>query len=101
MLVEKSASKNIILKFIYLKDKVADLDRPNEHKFSISDKGLLAINKALIKNPFVTRQKLKNDLNLLASTYTIGKAMRRLGWRKVTTKFIFFASSQVFYLSIL
>ena len=35
----------------------------------------------------MTRQKLKNDLNLLASTYTIGKAMRRLGWRKVTTKY--------------
>ena len=35
----------------------------------------------------MTRQKLKNDLNLLASTYTIGKAIRRLGWRKVTTKY--------------
>ena len=69
------------------KDKVGDLERPNEQKCFISDKGLLAINKALIKNPFLTRQKLKNDLNLLANTRTIGKALRQLGLRKVTTKY--------------
>jgi hypothetical protein len=69
------------------KDKVGDIERPNEQKCFISDKGLLAINKALIKNPFMTCQKIKNDLNLLASTCTIGKALRQIGWRKVTTKY--------------
>ena len=42
-------------------DKVGDLERPNDHKLLISDKGLLAINKALLENPFQTRKKLRND----------------------------------------
>ena len=53
----------------------------------ISDQGLLAINKAFLKNPFLTRSKLKLDLNLLASHRTISKAIRNLGWRKVSTKY--------------
>ena len=66
---------------------VGDLPRPNDDKFMISDQGLLAINKALLKNPFLTRSKLKLDLNLLASHRTISKAVRNLGWRKVSIKY--------------
>ena len=53
----------------------------------ISDLGHLAINRALIKNPFQTRTKLKVSLNLIAKPRTIGKAIRRLGWRCVPTKY--------------
>ena len=53
----------------------------------ISNKGLLAINRALIKNPFLTRQKIKLDMNFVASKITIGRAIRQLGWRKVSTKY--------------
>jgi len=59
---------------------VGDLPRSNDDKFMISDQGLLAINKALLKNPFLTRSKLKLDLNLLASHRTISKAVRNLPW---------------------
>jgi len=53
----------------------------------ISAKGLLAINSALLKNPFITRSKLKADLKLIAHVRTISSAIRRLGWRKVQTKY--------------
>ena len=70
-----------------LKNLVGDRARSNEHKRFISDEGLLAINKSLLRNPFQTRNKLKNDLNLIAKPRTISDAIRRLGWRKVPTRY--------------
>ena len=70
-----------------LKNLVGDRARSNEHKRFISDEGLLAINKSLLRNPFQTRTKLKNDLNLIAKPRTISDAIRRLGWRKVPTRY--------------
>ena len=66
---------------------MGDRQRLNKHKVLISNEGLLAINKALIKNPFLTRQKIKADLQLVASKFSIGRAIRCLGWRKVPTKY--------------
>ena len=56
-------------------------------KYFISKRGLLAINKALLVNPFITRTKLKLDLQLVASVRTISKAIQLLGWRRVLTKY--------------
>jgi hypothetical protein len=53
----------------------------------ISDAGLLALNKALLENPCLTLSKLKNDLKLIASKRTIGRALHQLGWRHVATKY--------------
>jgi hypothetical protein len=50
-------------------------------------KGLLALNKALLKNPFLTAKKLKQNLGLIASKSTICGWVRRLGWRKINTKY--------------
>ena len=49
--------------------------------------GTPAINKALLVNPFITRTKLKLDLQLVASVRTISKAIQLLGWRRVLTKY--------------
>ena len=57
-------------------------------KYFISKRGLLAINKALLVNPFITRTKLKLDLQLVASVRTISKAIQLLGWRRVLTKYL-------------
>ena len=66
---------------------MGDLKRPNTDKILISNNGLLAINAALLKNPFLTRTKIKNDLQLIASNSTIGRAIQKLGWRKVRTQY--------------
>jgi len=77
----------LVFKLFFYKDEVGDRARSNEHKRFISDEGLLAINKSLLRNPFQTRNKLKNDLNLIAKPRTISDAIRRLGWRKVPTRY--------------
>jgi hypothetical protein len=77
----------LAFKLFFYKDKVGDRARSNEHKRFISDEGLLAINKSLLRNPFQTRTKLKRDLNLIAEPRTISDAIRRLGWRKVPTRY--------------
>ena len=66
---------------------VADLPRNNKFKCLISVAGILAINKALLKNPFLTCKKIKTELVLTASTRTINRCINKLGWRKVDTKF--------------
>jgi hypothetical protein len=63
------------------------MPRNNSAKLLISKRGLLAINKALLQNPFITRTKLKLDLQLVASVRTISKAIKLLGWRRVLTKY--------------
>ena len=67
--------------------KLADKLRSNKDKLLISNSGMLALNKALLENPSLTRRKLKQDLNLVASTRTISRALQQMGWRKVATKY--------------
>ena len=55
----------------------------------ISDAGLLALNKALLENPCLTLSKLKNDLKLIASKRTIGRALHQLGWLNMGLKCIY------------
>jgi hypothetical protein len=67
--------------------KLADKLRSNKDKLLISNSGMLALNKALLENSSLTRRKLKQDLNLVASTRTISRALQQMGWRKVATKY--------------
>ena len=39
---------------------IADLPRNNRHKCLISNSGILAINKALLENPFLTAKTIKS-----------------------------------------
>jgi hypothetical protein len=72
----------------WLKSKrLADQSRDNRDKILISNAGMLAINKALLKKPCLTAGKLKKDLRLVATTRTISKAINLMGWRKVQTKY--------------
>jgi hypothetical protein len=48
-----------------------DRPRPKRHKLLISDEGLLAINKLLISNQFVTSKEIKAKLNLVAASKTV------------------------------
>ena len=66
---------------------VADRPRPNEHKILISRQGLLAINQALLENPYINSQNLKLKLNLVAPVRTIRGYIKKLGWRHVETKY--------------
>ncbi len=68
-------------------ETLADQIRHNRSKLMISDAGLLALNKALLENPCLTLSKLENDLKLIASKRTIGRALHQLGWRHVATKY--------------
>ncbi len=58
--------------------KLADKLRSNKNKFLISKSGMFALNKALLENPSLTRKKLKHDLNLVASTRTISRALQQM-----------------------
>jgi hypothetical protein len=71
----------------YCVGKVGDLPRRNKHKLLLSRAGFLAINKILLKNPFITCNKIRNKLNLVAKVRTIRGYVKKLGWRKVTTKY--------------
>ena len=68
-------------------NKLADRPRTNKAKLIISKAGMLALNKALLKNPCSTCKNLKEKINLLASVETIGRALRQMGWRHVLTKY--------------
>ena len=48
---------------------------------------IVAINKALLKDPRLTAAKIKVKFHLVASTETILRALHKLGWRKVPTKY--------------
>ena len=48
---------------------------------------MLAINSALLKNPSLTRNKLRSDLKIVASQRTLSSALRELGWLHVLTKY--------------
>jgi hypothetical protein len=71
----------------YCVGKVGDLPRRNKHKLLLSRAGFSAINKILLKNPFITCNKIRNKLNLVAKVRTIRGYVKKLGWRKVTTKY--------------
>ena len=66
---------------------IRDFERDNSKKRLISDLGVLAINKQLLKNPFITCLMLKEKLNLVASKRTIRDYINKLGWTKVNTKY--------------
>ena len=66
---------------------IRDFERENSKKRLISDLGVLAINKQLLKNPFITCLMLKEKLNLVASKRTIRDYINKLGWTKVNTKY--------------
>ena len=68
-------------------NKLADRPRDNRAKLLISNKGMLALNKALLSNPCYTLRKLKEDLNIIASTRTISRAIHQMGWRHALTKY--------------
>jgi hypothetical protein len=40
---------------------------------------MLALNKAFLDDPSLTRRKLKHDLNIVASTWTISRALQQMG----------------------
>jgi hypothetical protein len=63
--------------------KYADKPRSNKDKLLISNGGMLALNQALLDNPCWTRRKLKQELNILASS----RALHQMGWCKVATKY--------------
>ena len=48
---------------------------------------MLALNKALLANPCSTLRNLKEDLNIVATTRTISRAIRQMGWRHALTKY--------------
>ena len=66
---------------------MADRPRSNKSKCILTSTGILAINNALLKNPFLTVRKIKADLGLIAKPRTISEYINRLGWRKVNTKY--------------
>ena len=72
----------ILVKKWQTTNKLADRPKTNSSKCVISKKGLLALNKALLKNPFLTAKKLKQNLGLIASKRTICGWVRILGWTR-------------------
>jgi uncharacterized membrane protein len=75
------------IKLFYCVGKVVDLPRRNKHKLLLSRAGFLAINKILLKNPFITCNKIRNKLNLVVKVRTIRGYVKKLGWCKVATKY--------------
>ena len=67
--------------------KLADRPRANKHRLMISNAGMLALNKECLTNPCSTLRKLKEELNLFASLKTISRALHKMGWRHVLTKY--------------
>ena len=47
----------------------------------------MAINKELLKNPFINCKFIKDKLNLIASIRSIRRYVNMLGWRRVETKY--------------
>ena len=77
---------NLIEKWVKTKF-VADIPRKNKCKSLIKCGVIFAINKVLLKNPFLTATKIKIELVLTASTRTINRYIGMLGWRKLNTKY--------------
>ena len=61
-------------------NKLADRPQDNKAKLLISNKSMLALNKALLSNSCFTLRKLKQDLNIIASTRTIRRAIHQMDW---------------------
>ena len=57
---------------------MGDLPRNNKHKTLISDTGILSTNKNYLENSFQSRTKIKANLNMLASTRIVSRALKRL-----------------------
>ena len=51
-----------------------------------SKQGLLEINRSLIKNKFLTANKIKTSLVITASKRTVSRYISRMGWRKIRTR---------------
>ena len=66
---------------------VGDKPRPNKQKLLISNRGILNINQALLKDPCLTARKIKAKLFLAASPRTIRRCIRKLGWKKIQTRY--------------
>ena len=66
---------------------VGDKPRPNKDKLLISNTGILNINNALLNDTCLTAGKIKKRLFLTASQQTIRRCIRKLGWRKIQTKY--------------
>jgi len=84
--IGKWGIRNLISKWKRF-DSVQDRPRENRRKLLITDEGMLAINKLLLKNPFITCADIRKKLNLVASKRTIRDYINKLGWRKVNTKY--------------
>ena len=78
--------QNIVAKWVKSRS-VADKPRPNKEKLLISNIGILNINKALLNDPCLTARKIKKMFFLTASQQTIRRCIRKLGWRKIQTKY--------------
>ena len=76
-----------LLKKWRLTGGVKDATKANLHQRLVSDRGLLAIEKELLRNPFLTCLQLKYKLGLVASLRTIRDCCSILGWKKVNTKY--------------
>ena len=61
--------------------------RQTEEKLLISNIGILNINKDLLNDPCLTARKTKKMFFLTASQQTIRRCIRKLGWRKIQTKY--------------
>ena len=53
----------------------------------ITNKGLLAINDHLLKNPHHTAAQIKSELVLVASNRTISRYCNQLEWKKIRTRY--------------
>ena len=59
----------------------------NHSNSKLKGEGLLAINSAILKNPSLTRNKLRSDLKLVVYQRTLSRALRKMGWRHVLAKY--------------
>ena len=78
--------RNLVKKWM-LFGSVQDRPRENKHKLLITDEGILAINRLLLQNPFITCADIKKKLHLVAAKRTIRDYINKLGWKKVNTKY--------------
>jgi hypothetical protein len=53
----------------------------------ITNKGLLEMNKLLLRNSQITAKVIKKELVLTASTRTITRYCNKLGWKKIRTRY--------------
>lgn len=73
-------------------------DKPSltraEKIFKITHNELAELDRLIESNKETTALQAKNALNLRASTRTVQRYLRRLGWRRIVTRFCQFVSSK-------